>query len=295
MKKINNKLMITISLLSIIVITVSLTLGKYIYNSVWNYYLTSRNFFFESDLLDMNTRNNSMLTWNGADVYFDLKNSSNDELVSEYNISYKVTCTVLGDEADYVKCVLNGTDLSTYQGTLSSVSYCLADSNEEKSLPKTECELNGYEWYNEPIKKYNYFNLQLTDNKKVIDEVSVKIVAESTSPYHKTLTGVFNLNRVEDLVSEYSFEYQSFSDYDELTIINKISVNKCFSIGFNSEDYSLDTEDNSITEKSYDSENKINNISVEIPKESSLHYDFYKLNNEKEYSIDNFTIEEKEC
>ena len=76
MKK--RKILIVIFLFLMISITISLTLGKYVYNSVWNYYLTSRNFYFESDLLSIDTRNNSFLKWNGEDLYFKLINHSNE-------------------------------------------------------------------------------------------------------------------------------------------------------------------------------------------------------------------------
>lgn len=292
MKK--NKLLTVMLLILILILTTSLTLGKYVYNSVWNYYLSSRKFYFESDLLKINNRNNSLLKWSGEDIHFELRNNSNDKMVSDYDISYKITCSVLGNASEYTKCILNGTDSETYNGVLSDVSYCSAETEEEKKLNKTDCELKGFVWIDEPIKKDIYFNLKLTDTTKEIDEVSVKITAESTSPYHKTLTGIFNLNKVEKLESEYEIDYESFFDYDEITILNKANYNKCFLIEF-SDEYLLDTENASIKEKQANAEGKVNKIKIEIPSESNLSYDFYKLNQEKQYSIDDFSISEKDC
>lgn len=293
MKK--NKILIVIFLIFIVSLTISLTLGKYVYNSVWNYYLKSRNFYFESDLLSINEKNNSLLKWNGENIYFNIKNNSNDKLVSDYDISYKITCSVIGDESQYIECLLNDTDKATYNGTLTNISYCLADTEEDKKLNKAECELKGYVWYDEPVKKDNFFNLKLTNKTKQIDEVSVKIVVESISPYHKTLTGIFNLNKVEELETEYNVEYESLNDYDELIIINKTSEKKCFSIDFNSNDYLIDADNDSIKEVDYDELGKIKKIVVEIENNSSLNYNFYKLNLEKEYSINDFSIKKIEC
>ena len=291
----NKKILTMIFLILIISLTISLTLGKYVYNSVWNYYLTSRNFYFESDLLNINGRDNSFLKWNGENIYFSLKNNSNDKLVSDYNITYKVTCSVLGDESEYVECLLNNSNQSIYNGTLTSVSYCLGDTEEEKKLNKTDCELNEYEWYNEPIKKDIFFNFKLTDDTKQIDEVSVKVVAESISPYHKSLTGIFNINKVEESLTEYNIEYEKFNDYDELYIINNSNEKKCFSIEFDSNDYLIDTNNNSIIKQEFDESGRVNKVLVELENESSLNYNFYKLNLEKEYSIDDFSIAEKDC
>ena len=66
-------------ILIIMFATISLTLGKYIYNSVWDYYLSSKAFYFESDLLDINTKNNSLLKWDGSDINFKINNSQNKD------------------------------------------------------------------------------------------------------------------------------------------------------------------------------------------------------------------------
>ena len=293
MKK--KKILIVIFLFLMISITISLTLGKYVYNSVWNYYLTSRNFYFESDLLSIDTRNNSFLKWNGEDLYFKLKNNSNEKMVSDYDISYKITCSVLGDESEYIDCLLNGTNESIYYGILTNSSYCLADNEEDKKLNKAECEIKGYEWIIEPIKKDNYFNLKLTDNTKEIDEVSVKIVAESTSPYHKTLTGIFNLNKIDDFELEYNVEIENLNDYTELLITNKSSEKKCFLITFNSDDYLIDLDNNSIKSSEADELEKVNKIFVEVENKNYTKFDFYKLNLTKESSIQDFFVSEKEC
>ena len=292
MKK--KKILIVIFLLFMVSLTISLTLGKYVYNSVWNYYLTSRNFYFDSDLLSVNSRNNSFLKWNGENIYFSLKNSSNDKLVSDYDISYKITCSVLGDESEYIECLLNDLDKATYNGTLTSVSYCLSNNEEDKELNKADCEIKGYEWINEPIKKDNYFNLKLIDDTKEIDEVSVKIVAESTSPYHKTLTGIFNLNKVDKFESEYNVEFENLNDYVQLLIINRSNEKKCFSISFDSNDYLIDLDNNSIIEKELNESEIVNKITVEVSNESSIKYDFYKINSIIENSINDFSIIEKE-
>lgn len=298
MKKRLKKIAIILIVVIIFVTTATLTLGKYVYNNAWNYYLSSKGFYFESDLLDINTKKNALLQWNGNEVYFEIKNSQNDKLISEYDISYKITCEVLGEEKNYIECKLNGTDEATFNGTLVTTSKCLntVDDKDVSLLSKSECEISGYTWKEEVISKNNYFHLELIDPTKSIDEVSVKITAESVTPYHQILTGVFNLNRVDDVDLDLVQSYQSYSEYDEISLANTTTSDKCVSINFDKTKYSFDVSDNkSLVEYYVDENDNIVSIMVKIDKESSKSYKFYKVDNNKIYSINDFSIQEKEC
>lgn len=297
MKK-NNKT--TAIIIVILLVTVSAIVGtsaKYIYNSAWNYYLTSKGFYFESDLLEMNTKKNSLLNWDGSDISFALKNSYNDEFISEFDISYKVSCEVLGDEAKYLSCNLNNSGKSSFEGTLTSTAKCMnsKDETDVSRFTKAACEVGGYSWKYENITKENVFNLNLTDSTKNIDEASIKITVESTKPYKKTLVGLFNINKVDESESEYTVEYQNYDEYDELLIVNKTSSDKCFLIGFNSGEYSLNTLEGNFSNYYTDTNDKINGFDMKISKESSAIYEFYRINDSGDYSIENFVVSEKEC
>lgn len=294
MRKKSKTIVSIIIILLIFVATATMTLGKYAYNSVWNYYLSSKGFYFESDLLNINTKKNSLLKWDGSNVSFVIKNSLNTELISEYDISYKVTCEVLGDEASYIDCSINDSS-SSFNGSLASIAKCVnnIDDTDVSAFDKTTCNLSGYLWSDEITSKENYFNLVLKDNTKSIDEVSVKITAESLTPYHKTLTGIFNLNKIEQNEEEIITYYENYSEYDELSIVNNSNVDKCLNISFNTDYYTYDNEGNA--EYTYDSTNKIGKLEVTISKKNSTIHNFYKLNELKEYSVNDFVIEEKEC
>jgi len=293
MKK--RKILTIVIILIILFSTISLTLGKYIYNSVWVYYISSRGFYFESDKLDINTKKNSILKWEGENLEFELKNSSNSGLISEDDITYKITCEVLGDEFDYVECVLNGTESNVYTGTLATVSYCKnsKDSMDVSALEKAECEIQGYTWYNETTSKTNYFNLNLIDDTKKIDEVAVKITAESLTPYSKKIVGIYNLNKLEKKETNLIINYQNYVEYDELILTNLSNEQKCVEIIFDSNNYIIDLNDN-IVDYSLEN-NKINKITIGIPEKNSVINQFYKINFEKEYSISDSIITEKEC
>lgn len=297
MKKRSKRIIITLAVILIFMATATLTLGKYAYNNAWNYYLSSKGFYFESDLLDINTKKNSLLKWDGSDINFIVKNSQNDKLISEYDISYKITCEVLGEESSYIKCNLNDTNTSVFNGTLATTSKCVnnIDDADVTLFSKAECEVNGYTWNEEVISKNNYFNLELSDPTKSIDEVSVKINAESITPYHQTLTGIFNINRADSVDLEIITSYLSYEEYDEISITNTTTSEKCVSIGFDSSKYFIDLNDYQTLEYSVDSNNKINEIKIKLTKESSKSYKFYKADSNKIYSINDFSVEEKEC
>lgn len=293
MKKI---IFISIIIMSI-TFTTSLTFGKYTYNSVWNYFLKSRGFYFESDLLASDVKKNSILKWDGSNISFTIKNSVNRELISEYDISYKITCNVLGEEKEYIDCYLNGTESSEFTGNLSSLSSCVNNINLESvdSLTKTECEMSGYEWKQEIATKDIYFNLELTKETETIDEVAVEIVAESLTPYHKTLKGIFYLNRVELNDETFLTDFQSFNNYDELTIINTSKDEKCFLINFDSNKFLFDLNKYEIVNHEVDSNDLVNSFEVKIDKEKSSVYSFFKIDNQNSYLKDNLTVEEKNC
>lgn len=297
MKKRSKRIIITFVVILVFMATATLTFGKYAYNNAWNYYLSSKGFYFESDFLSINTKKNALLKWDGSDINFLVKNSQNDKLISEYDISYKITCEVLGEESKYIKCNLNDTNNSVFNGTLATTSKCInnVDNKAVALFSKAECEVNGYLWNDEVISKNNYFNLELSDPTKSIDEVSIKITAQSITPYHQTLTGIFNINKVEGVDLEVVTSYLSYNEYDELSVTNTTKSQKCISIGFDSSKYFIDLSDNQLLDYSVDINNKINEIKVKLNKESSKIYKFYKADSNKIYSKNDFSVVEKEC
>jgi len=280
----------------ILTIAASQTFSKYIYNSIWGYYLRSKGFYFSSDSLNVNNKKNSILTWDGNDVIFKIKNSDNDNLVSEYDISYTVSCEILNEEKEYLSCNLNNTDQSTYSGKLSSASTCIDIKGESdvSNLIKSKCELSGYSWKTEEATKDVSFNIELKDETKIIDEVSVQITVESTQPYKKTLKGVFNLNLTEEM-SEYELDYEIFDSHSEITIVNKGNYDKCFNISFDETKNLYDNYSNDVIESFVTKDKVINKIKVKIKSQSSTIISFYKLKSEDVYSIEDFILEEVEC
>lgn len=292
----NKKRIIILFCITLLFFTISFTFGKYIFNSTKKYYLTSKGFYFKSDLLNVNSKLNTNLKWNGSNIEFNLTNSENDELVTEYAISYKLTCNVLGDQKEYIKCNLNDTEENSYNGVLSSDSYCIntTDDTDVTSYGKKQCEIEGYTWNKQKSTKTHYFNLELLDNEKEIEEVEVEVKAESTSPYKTTLVGIFNLNYYKDDSENTKIDLEKYYDYEELSITNLSDYNKCYEITFDNTKLINNDIDNTIGNE-VDENNKVNKITIEVPSKKYYSYKFYKIDKASSITLEDFSIKNIEC
>ena len=277
-------LIIGVVLLTIVLlITNGLTLAKYISNSVWNYYLNSQGFYLSSDKLGDNVKNVNNV-WDGTSIHFNLTNSINEAAITDYDIRYKVTCTL----SDGTDCKINGTDSNTYYGTLSSYNTCINNKNDgvdTTDFDKATCESKGYNWVIQKSTADIYFDIA-TDN------VTADIEVVSIEPYEKTLTGTFILKKDKTLVEKTDMTYQSFNNYDRLTITNSSDDKKCVKINWDANKLRIDKDN--IT--NYNMENGyINEIILEIPSKDNLSYIFYKVDKSATYDVNEFSLLEIEC
>ena len=79
-RKIKSGFVVLLVLTLIFVITKGFSYARYASNAVFNYYLSSKGFYFESEDLSFDTKNNVDTMWDGEKVYFTISN----------NIFYKV-------------------------------------------------------------------------------------------------------------------------------------------------------------------------------------------------------------
>ena len=168
------KLIIMFSFIGVGVCFLVTSLARYCSSSVWNYYLESHGFYFSSDFLGNDKRNVNTL-WDGNSVHFNLKNNSNNSLITDYDIRYTITCEVLSDIP--AVCKLNGTQNSSLNGVLSHNSRCVnnVDQVDVSSLTKTECELGGYDWQVLAVNQDVYFDVEATEDYD-IQNVEVELL-----------------------------------------------------------------------------------------------------------------------
>lgn len=196
--------LIVLSLLSIVIV-----FGRYVTNTINNYFVRSREFYFNSDKLSENNSVYQVDNWSGVDDYMITinMNSNNNNIESAsydigYNISYKCS--------DNAICQLSKTS-----GTI------LANTNAD------------------------FFNLTITPNTQLStgDKVVVEIEVNSTAPYKKTLKGKFTLVVGKEKLS-YQITDEEQSPYMILSMTNTLTyynVKEAFGSYFEGQKIDYDT------------------------------------------------------
>lgn len=283
-----------VALVGLLIITRGITYAKYVSNSVLNYYLNSKGFYFKSDNLDTEIKNNADTSWDGDKVTFSITNSSNKSLATEYDIKYEITCSV--EETDSTKvCYLNGTNSSKVTQTLSADFTCKDTTNNKdvSSLDEATCTKQGYTWTAVPNTSTNYFEV-VDINGKDVDTANVIITATSTSPYKKTIKGKYTLNKDKSELGTLSLKYETKTHYENVIVTNSYNEDKCVKLTWNSDDLVIDNSDSYQTLT--DDNNYINGVIFKLNKKDSTNFIFYKQDKSKTYSEADFAlVESTEC
>lgn len=275
--------------------TQALSLAKYTTNKVWDYYLESKGFYFSSpDFKDNIIYNNN---WDGGSTSFTLTNSLNNSLVSSYDIEYNVTCTIKGDSSTSAKCTLNGEDSNTFSGTLSSYSGCSnkKSENDVSSLDKETCIKENYEWKNLETTKEIYFDIENIEEKELAG-LTVIIEVSSTSPYKKSFTQEYVLNKGISEIGSFTKKYKEDGNYGSLTISNSYNEDKCAKLSWDSDKINIDLDKDSVSSIETDTKGYINSITFKISRKDSINFKFYSFNNTEVTNENLFTlIESNSC
>lgn len=296
MKKLKKCLLLVLAVLVICFISFyGISFAKYVANSVLDYYLKSKGFYFYSDYLSQNGTENIDNHWDGESVHFNIRNNLNQTVITSYDISYTVKCTVNEEVSDFVECHLNGTDSDTYNGTLTNLGSCINTTNDGinvSSFNKNDCESGGYKWENQVTTEDLYFDLIVTDSEYKLSDVIVNISVNSTSPYRKTLKGDFVLYPRELTENQLTMDYKNYQDYDRLNISNSYLENKCVQVTWDANNLLIDADTSEFSSYQANAFGYIETIKFDIDPKSTVSYIFYKSDTNAIYSAADFTIEE---
>lgn len=267
-------------------------LARYSSSSVWNYYLESHGFYFTSDFLGNDIKNVDTL-WDGNSVHFNLRNSSNDNLITEYDIRYNVSCEVLSDIP--ALCKLNGTNSSNYTGILSSNSRCVnnIDNVDVSLFNKTECEIKGYDYENLSVNQDLYFDI-VPESGYELSNVDVKITVNSVSPYKKSISGIFSLFKNSRDMGSISKSIIDNDLYDDLILTNSYDTRKCVNVKFDSSKRIVDLFDGMSNVLSNDS-GYVKEFNISIDGMSNKKIRFYNKDFSSNYNVDDFVVTETGC
>lgn len=183
-----SKKIIIIIFFCLLLFSLSITFGRYVYNRILDFYFSSKNFYFESDKLTMDGAFYSLDYWNGVDPYtivVNLNSFKNNNLKTENDITYQV---------DY-ECS------STTLCTSTKDNGVIYGSNNTDSFVVTMTP-----------------NTTFNDG----DSVNITIKATSVSPYKKELSATFRL-----VVGKYGLSHEIVdskkSPYLELSVTNTLN------------------------------------------------------------------------
>ena len=143
------------------------TYGQYVYLELKDYYLASKNFYFNSDKLTPIRTTYQVENWSGVDNYnisINLNSFKNNFEVCDSDITYEITYTC----SNNVNCTL-----SKESGTIYASSSNGNVTNNTDNIVATIA----------PAVKLNEG-----------DSAFIEVVAKSTSPYTKTISAYFILN-----------------------------------------------------------------------------------------------------
>ena len=279
-------LLIILSLISFVIV-----FGRYVTNSVNNFFVRSREFYFNSDKLSENNSVYQVNNWSGVEDYviiINMNSNNNNIEVATYDIGYDIT----------YKCSDNAIcQLSKTQGIIE------ADTNSDS------------------------FNLTITPNAQLLtgDRVNVEVEVTSTAPYKKTLKGKFTLVVGKEKLSYQITDkeqnpymllsmtntlpyYTVTEQFGSYTVGEKIDINtylaltddekkKCYSalvtIKFDPNDILIDitnsayAEATDITTTKINGKTYINGFTIPVGAISSREIRFYKVDVSKNYTYPN--------
>ncbi len=287
-KKYKKKQLILIIVLLICISSLVSIFGKYVTNSINDFFLRSKEFYFYSDKLSDNTSVYQIDNWPGVGDYtltINMNSRKNNIRAVDYDIGYNITYTC----SDNAICQLDKTS-----------GIIPANTNSDT------------------------FVVTITPNRQLTtgDKVEVEITAKSDSQYKKTLKGKFTLvvgkeNLTYDITDSAQSPYLDLSFTNTLTYYNvreafdSYSVNdkidytdylnltedkkrKCYSaiatINFNPGDVLLDMTSSNYSKATnigttvIDGKTYVNRLSIEIDAISSIDLRFYKVDSSRNYT-----------
>lgn len=201
-------LFIIIYLLVKVIVPGSVTLSRYVYSAIRNYYLTTREFYFNSDKLSLTTAQFESDNWSGVDDYevkINMNSRKNMTEVTKVDIPYTI-------EYEYAAYRSNGIKYNE-----DKIDFSITDNQTSRAIPTFTADgsPDNQDAFAFTIKPKAG---EVFENN---DYVYVKITTKSTSPYVSTLVGEFKII-IGTLGKSYRIEDSEYDPYCELIITNTL-------------------------------------------------------------------------
>jgi len=275
MKKKLNKLKVSIIIVVMVLAFTITVFGRYIYNSIRETYLTTKQFYFTSNILTATGANYRFTNWDGEEVYaieFDLNTYINETTKLNYDLTYKVTATASEADSAKIKCTINSYSASATNEFTGSVS----------SPPNTS-------------KVVVYVTPLVTIPEG--DSVTINVEATTSVPYQKTLSCKFTLTRETPSGISYDIEDVAGRDYALLRVTNTNVVPTQITIEFDptklrinsNDEFYVEKEENGMETDTIEGSDEIEYTYVkefvtEIDAECTRYVKFYKVDKQQNYT-----------
>lgn len=273
-KKIN-KLKVAIVVFALLVFFMSVTgLGRFTYNAVRDRYLSSKKFYFSSDLLLPNGATYEYANWDGIGIYeIDINMFSKNNELEKYDDDLKYSVKLDYNNTD-ILCSLDYNDFSKSTGS----EYYTEESDGTDNRQGIGKSANNESRLTIYVKPGEGKTLELNN------EYTIKVTAYTSEPYRKTIEGTFKI-KISDTAFEVS-EDQDDVPYVIMNVRNTRNYDSNVTISFDTSKVRLDmnsrayiecnSDTDSNTKVDTDSNNIVTSITFNMPKETSENIKFYK-------------------
>ncbi len=279
-KKIN-KFKVAIVVFALLVFFMSVTgLGRFTYNAVRDRYLSSKKFYFSSDLLVPNGAEYIYSNWDGIGIYeIDINMLSKNNDLERY----------VGDLKYSVKLDYNNTNIEC---SLDYNDFSLATGNEYYTEEEYDDNRQTIDGSNNENKLVVYVRPKENKVLEIGQEYTIKVTAYTSEPYKKTIEGTFKIN-----VSDVAFEIepdQADVPYVVMNVRNTRDYDSNVTITLNDTSllrfdmasraaYEALNDSDVTTKVDTDSYGIVTALTFKMPKETSEDIKFYKASptNEK--------------
>lgn len=246
--------------------------ARYIYNDLKDLYLTSKEFYFTSNILTTNKAAYSYTNWGGTDIYeIDCKlySYANELLKLDYDLDYDITCTVPEEYRDQIRCGINSTtEPDGYNGTITDDGRIIYSSTN--------------------IDNVKIYIIPLTAVEQG-DSVEIEISASTTAPYQKTISCTIEL-KVQAEGKSYSISDEPNQGYAVLELTNAIENAAQVTLEFDPALLRIDMNDEIMSGATINSTKTIGDgkfakkVTITMPKESAKNIKFYKVDKRENYA-----------
>lgn len=290
-QKYRNKQLLLVAILLICIISIISILARYVTSNENNFFMRTKEFYFDSDKLAEDTAVYQIDNWSGVDDYtftINMNSRDNNLNVASYDIGYSIKYKC----SDNAICQLSKTEGIIPASTNSDYVYITITPNAQLDTGDevvVEIEATSTAQYTKTLKG----KFKLVVGK---ENLTYEITDKAHNPYMElSITNTLSYYIVNEAFGEYSIgEKIDIDTYMELSEINQA---KCYSsivtITFDPRDVLIDITNNTyaqatnITTEIIDNNTYVNGLTVSIEAISSVNLRFYKTDQTNDYTYPN--------